>query len=132
MDALISAIPKSFVSLVGLAVVIFLFRIAWTFVEEWSKSLYRAFKGSNKEKRHENSSEFKGFERRTENKGVEVAILALVEQMRDNNMLIERFISNWKEKVPDAIEAIDEIKRKQDNNWNRLFDEEIPHLQHRS
>lgn len=130
MEDLLKSLPASFTSFVGLAFCLGVLIMLGTFFQEWAKTLYRSVRGT-KEKRHGGIDGYTGYERRAENKGVEQALLELAEQIRCSNMLVDRFITNWKEKVPDAIEAIEEIKRKQDANWNRLYHEELPSLRHR-
>lgn len=129
MEDLIKLFPASFINIVGFFVVIFLLKIAWTFAEKWGDQLYRAVRG-NKEKRHESRNMPNGFERREENRSMEAAMTELINTLTEERHEMTEFIKSWKEYKGKIMDDLDEIKRKQDKNWNRLFNEELPSVRH--
>lgn len=114
MNNLISLIPQSITNLVGLAIVLGALIMLGTFFQEWAKSLYRKRDGRAKN-------------------NLEESMAHLINTLNANNQEIQAFVNVWKStaiKTEDSIlnqtEVLEEIRRKQEKNWKRLFEEEIP------
>lgn len=126
MDDLAKFIPSSMVSLIGLAVIMGILVMLGTIFQEWAKSLYRRSIFGGREKRHEVKADYQGIERRAENKELQHALTSMLDAMTENSKQMQDFVTTWKTTHQDIADNIDEIKRKQDKNWKRLFDEELP------
>lgn len=133
MEKLAELIPTSIVSLIGLAVVMGVLIMLGTVVQEWGKSLYRKSVMGGREKRSSlnNGSFYEGIERRTSAKHLDNALSELIDSLTANNKEFQAFVSAWRESHYEMKEDIELIKRHQDKNWKRLFDEELPNFRDR-
>lgn len=120
MNALIPFFPASFLNIIGLAFILAIFIMAGTLLQEFAKTFYRT----------RNGNRFSGKEKRSENIQIEHTLVELVQEIKRTNDDFHDFIVRWKETVPPSIDDITEIKRKQDRNWDRLFDVELPKVKH--
>lgn len=130
MEQLLKIFPSSFINLIGLLVVAFLLKIAWTFAEKWGEQFYRAIRG-NKEKRRDNSVDYSGIERRSERSShLDKAVSDLIDAWTEQQKEFTAYIAMQKDFQQKMADSIEQIKRQQKNNWDQLFNEEIPMLKH--
>lgn len=118
MTPLVAGIPPSFMNLIGMAVLLAIFIMVGTFLQEMAKTIYRKRNGNG------------GKERRAENIRVEETLVSLVQEIKRTNDDFHDFMVRWKETIPPTVDDITEIKRKQERNWDRLFDIELPKVKH--
>lgn len=135
MEEIAKMLPTSIINIIGMGVVVFVMIIAGTVAQKWGEQFYKWMRG-NKEKRSEKPNDYSGIERRHDRLNLESSIAGWMESMAalnktlvENNEEFREFISIWKKSHFELKEDVEEVKRKQERNWVRLFDQEIPSLQ---
>jgi hypothetical protein len=128
MGDLLKSIPSSTISFLGLGIVIIGGLIFSSFAQEIGKLLFRKFITGGKEKRQEQNPHYNGIDRRltSSNKELETAMAHLVETISRKEEILLDFVSTWKESHFELKEDVSEIKRKQDHNWRRAWEEGFP------
>ncbi len=131
MEQLLKYIPTSFVYLFGLAVLLGVLIVGGTILVEWGKSLYNGRTISGKDKRKYGSDDYNGIERRSESRKLELAIAELVTVLTQDRKEFMDFLRAWRISHEEVKESIDEVKRKQEDNWRQAFDEIVPSFRNR-
>lgn len=131
MEELSKLIPNSIISLIGLAAIMSLLVILGTLLQEWGKSIWRRSTLAGKEKRHETNYAYDGIERRAENKDMRHTLITMMEGMAEQNNEMKEFVRSLRVAHEESQENIDQIRRTQERNWKRLFDDELPQIRAR-
>lgn len=131
MEELAHMLPTSIISIFGMASAMALLVLLGTFLQEWGKSIWRRSTLAGKEKRHENRFDYEGIERRAENKDMRHTLITMMEGMAEQNREMKDFVASLRVSHEEAQENIAQIKRTQDRNWKRLFDDELPQIRAR-
>lgn len=131
MEELAKLVPNSIISLIGIAAIMSILVILGTLLQEWGKSIWRRSTLAGKEKRHENRFDYEGIERRAENKDMRHTLITMMEGMAEQNREMKDFVSSLRISHEEAQDNIDQIKRTQERNWKRLFDDELPQIRAR-
>lgn len=126
MEELLKLIPNSIVSLIGLAVLLGLLIMLGTIFQEWAKSIWRRSVISKEKRSPFSSQNYQGIEKRSDHRALEGALIQVLESLDANTKELRDFVSTYKAAHGEIFDSIEEIKRKQDKNWKRLFDEELP------
>lgn len=131
MGEILSHIPLSFATLIGLIGFLFFGNVGLSIAQEWGKSLYNGRKLSGKDKRHDMNGQYGGVERRTDGKKIEIAVAELVEVLTNNNREFAQYVSAQNISQDDLKTKLDHIVRTQKENWRIAWEEEAPAFRER-
>ncbi len=128
MDPFLSRIPLNFVTLTGFFFVSIFTIICFAIAYKSGEEIWKRKFAPSKEKRHESNPQYNGIERRVETRKLEDAIVELVDVIKQDKKEFSDFLRAWRLSNEEVKEGIGEIKRKQDVNWRRAFEEETEHF----